>query len=580
MKFNKLVTRALNYALYLDLISYAGIRLALRSCDSGLFDLWGDQLIRQTIEELGEPRYRIFKEFKGIRKDGVRDFRNMYIGSPLTQLIEAHLLTKMVDEPSFNQPSSTYSYKWPNHKRSGRLYEYFFNGYREREAAIEERLLRRNQSAAVITDVHSFYPSIDMVVLKTKVESRLAEGKYMSGSERLYVKSILSSYEALDCGLPIGPALSHRFADIYLEDVDEQLNGMYPDGYFRYVDDIVIVCDYAERNQVRNDIENVLDKSNLRLNTDKTDIVHREVWEEIARGRQQWRRAERFGGLIGQLRIQFLVRPEMYGDTRKMFLDHGFRLPMQRLRSVARMGGFRGYLYFLLGGRPLRKVFGDFWRKPHELIAQAIIIRDGFVEYASYLAQRDQNITGMARRWFVQECKYVVNRLLYLMSPEDVERTCRELVEIPELFQARLVLRSLLTRDYTDAATIPGWGVRTLGELAWEDVSEGGTVDWEQLDGPEARDGAAILTLYGTTQPTEGWRRRGRSREDIALMDFCSGREPLEREFTDFSYYDEMRSLQLGSDRSDIDNLLSYRFDDEEDVILSGLMLGHGTYVS
>jgi hypothetical protein len=131
---------------------------------------------------------------------------------------------------------------------------------------------------------------------------------------------------------------------------------------------------------------------------------------------------------------------------------------------------------------------------------------------------------------------------------------------------------------------MPGAASRTVGELCSElhlkipAISQGRRQTVQQL-GPVYRDSVAALSLFGVYQPGAD-EIASMDLRDKAYLKFCTGDSAAGREFSDFSYIDEIRSLQLGFGRADLDRIISTRFNDSEDVILEALLLGGSQYAS
>lgn len=88
-------------------------------------------------------------------------------------------------------------------------------------------------------DIHKFYPSIDHDILKIILRKKIKDKKLL-----FILDGIIDSAD----GVPIGNYLSQFFANLYLTEFDhfikEVLKIKY---YFRYCDDIVILCNRKEK---------------------------------------------------------------------------------------------------------------------------------------------------------------------------------------------------------------------------------------------------------------------------------------------------------------------------------------------
>lgn len=85
-------------------------------------------------------------------------------------------------------------------------------------------------------DVKKFYPSIDKSIMKNVVRKKI------KCTDTLWlIDDIIDS----NCnGLPIGNYISQYLGNLYLSEIDHKLKeGIRVKHYFRYCDDIIILCD-------------------------------------------------------------------------------------------------------------------------------------------------------------------------------------------------------------------------------------------------------------------------------------------------------------------------------------------------
>ena len=78
----------------------------------------------------------------------------------------------------------------------------------------------------------------------------------------------------------IGPDVSHLMADLSLQRLDQDASGLFT-GYFRYVDDVVVVCDQADVDRVVDLMQHIAVNAGFQLNRDRTAIATAEVWSEF-----------------------------------------------------------------------------------------------------------------------------------------------------------------------------------------------------------------------------------------------------------------------------------------------------------
>ena len=108
-------------------------------------------------------------------------------------------------------------------------------------------------------DITKFYPSIDHSIMKQIIRKKIKDAKLLA-----LLDGIIDSAP----GMPIGNYLSQFLANLYLSYFDHWLKEVKRvKYYYRYADDLVILCDNKEAlHQLRTDIDNYLSGNlNLRL---------------------------------------------------------------------------------------------------------------------------------------------------------------------------------------------------------------------------------------------------------------------------------------------------------------------------
>lgn len=128
----------------------------------------------------------------------------------------------------------------------------------------------------VSTDISSYFENIDLDELRNKIinhiDGRDAEAKKII--DFLYEKFLVpwSSGRIKNFGLPQGPTASTFLGDIYLDNVDREMEE--EQGYFRYMDDIRIFCktEMGAKVALVNLIK-ALRKYKLNINAKKTRIL-------------------------------------------------------------------------------------------------------------------------------------------------------------------------------------------------------------------------------------------------------------------------------------------------------------------
>lgn len=109
----------------------------------------------------------------------------------------------------------------------------------------------------VKVDIRRFYSSIDHTILLKKVYKKIRKKETLA-----FLKSAISTatvpegtkltdISPNEKGVPEGLSISNILADIYLADMKPILQQQYDIAYFRYVDDILILCDRNDAEAIK-----------------------------------------------------------------------------------------------------------------------------------------------------------------------------------------------------------------------------------------------------------------------------------------------------------------------------------------
>lgn len=237
--------RTLNYLRAEHLPSYVALRMLLESTARDKFDSIMDAILVQSVIRRHD-RLLELRRFKS-REGEKSEYRKYYIPSPTSALADSYALAALHACGILKRSPEVFSYRPPSDKGYGRNFEHFAEGYAERNSSISLALSKSRDFVAIVTDIKSFYPSIDGNKVLAYLHSQ-AEAVTMSDRQK---KIVFSSAERAVCsengGLRIGMEMSHALASLYLSEMDQKLRLEFPGRYFRYVDDIVMV---VPRSQV------------------------------------------------------------------------------------------------------------------------------------------------------------------------------------------------------------------------------------------------------------------------------------------------------------------------------------------
>jgi retron-type reverse transcriptase len=141
-------------------------------------------------------------------------------------------------------------------------------------------ILNKETGGIIKIDLKGFYDSINQQILFDKIKTKIKSDffllliekaitnptvpkKYAKGDKDVY-------YQYL--GIPQGLAISNILANIYLNDFDNRISQQC-EYYYRYVDDILLICNENKSKDLYTKIKNDLQRIGLNLNSEKTKTL-------------------------------------------------------------------------------------------------------------------------------------------------------------------------------------------------------------------------------------------------------------------------------------------------------------------
>jgi hypothetical protein len=582
MDFETLAARALNASRTIHKPTYAGLRILVPSLakNKAAFKSF---LARRCLSR-ASWRYISFEIVKEASKNKAPTYRNCITGSPLTTLAEAHVLDLMAGQAAFAVPPCAYSYLWPDGGMSGRSFEHFIDGYERRNVRVAELLSTSPGHVAVVTDIKSFYPSVDRQRLREKVAARAGQiqNQAVSGPIRKFTEALLSQ-PVPRAGIPIGPDLSHALGHLALESVDRAMMEKYGERYLRYVDDVIIVCPKSEAADALANLRQALAAEGLTLNEEKEDQVERATWERECVSFSTPVDGDSFESLLEDITVFLIFSPQSADALHKRFRDEGFSLPISRLRSLARSKRYRAHFRGRLSGiRGLWAWMKSWFATEASLVEKARSLRRRLLAEAGRLAEGQPPSTPMRRRWYAQQRRYVLNRLLYLLPPQEMPRLLPVTPDIDEFVESRVVMEALRSGDATNLLKYPGRVVSTFCQL-WPEhhLATRPQISWPKTGSRADAESATHLGLFLSVIPPKTYLR---SLEETLpgysiLIDICATGAPDRGKIERLSFLDELDLLYSTIPHEELVGLVASRFDELEDVGLEGLHLGGGGYL-
>lgn len=575
-----LLIRALNATRQSYFPTYVGLRLIAKQLPS----VENSYLRRAVVRRLSVGdrwSFRRFDYFKAMAKSGGQDlpeYRSCLAPSPFTAFAEALILAQLASIPSFAAPARAYSYLWPKSEWSGSSYEFFAEGYKRRNIEVAAAL-KRPGTVAVVTDLKGFYPSIRRDRVMNEMGSRLRSQDHGDGLAADAIENFyLQLFDAGNGGLPIGPASAHVLGHLALADVDRDLTSTYGVSYFRYVDDIIVVCDTADAEATKKRIADCVNSQGYVLNEDKSVLMSAEEWNssvlrlDVAGG-------DDFRRYTQDLAAYLALHPDRGSELGTLLSEAGLSIPIQRLLSLSSYSRFRYFLGRRKAPGGLPHALGMVFARNADFVERAVRLKQDYEQSLDGLLQDRSAKSPELRRWHVQRIRRVVNTLFYLRRFSEWKSNLGVFDDFPELIEQRSLAIALSTGTVNPILPYFPRGPVAFAEL-WSEHGQGPAAinSAANLATAAATDSLATLCLTGTMRPISVPVAEQGDR--VRLLQVVKSRETLVRSNPDLSYEDEFESLCLGVSHEMISTLTRTRYALGEGTSLDVLSLLSSEYRS
>jgi hypothetical protein len=575
-----LLIRALNSTRQTYFPSYVGLRLIGDQLPPGEND-YLQRLIRRRLTAGDAWRFKRFDLYKGSVPSPHRVehvYRDCLAPSPLTAIAESLVLAMLAANPAFAISPRVYSYHWPRSDRSGSSYDFFANGYKQRNIDIAAALAQSNQ-VAVITDLKSFYPSVRNEQVASALKFRLDKS---DPQNKLSGDAILGFYSQLlnagGNGIPIGPASAHVLGHLVLQNADKELTQKYGERYFRYVDDMVVVCNEDEATSVKRDIQSCIEQHGFSLNTDKTVVINGAEWHHNLL-RADVSDKDSFRNFSSDLTVYLAFHPDRADSLKKMLAESGLSIPVDKLLALSSYSRFRYFLGRRKARFGLSHAFRLVFAKNETFLERGLRLKNMYESSLSAIVEAPAETSPNMRRWQIQRARRVMNSLFYLRSFGEWNSQRGNFDALPELVEQRALADALSSGIVNPILPFYGRGAAAFSEL-WAEHGHGDTA-LLQADSTLSScelDGLITLRLYGTI-PADSTQDLG-NRNDARLLRILNQVAPIARTNPDLSFEDEFESLRLGSSDQEISKLARTRYALSEGTVLEALSLHSSEYRS
>jgi hypothetical protein len=143
----------------------------------------------------------------------------------------------------------------------------------------------------------------------------------------------------------------------------------------------------------------------------------------------------------------------------------------------------------------------------------------------------------------------------------------------PEFAETVALLKLLQDGDCSELLEMPGAAVSAAAAILRASGSRDRRVFLPETLSEAAMHSAGVLLLYGVAEIQPALIQPPAT-DAAAFLSFCAGKAPQRRERTDFSYLDEIRSLQLNRTAEERFQMLESRFSENEAVAFEALEIG------
>ncbi|MBM2882821.1 RNA-directed DNA polymerase [Chromobacterium amazonense] len=503
MRPQQLALRATNQYRTRDIMAYLGLRYYFAN-QCARRDLWADEVATHLVMSRSCGAYFQSRHFKDVRVDGQIVHRDIFLPGPNESFAEAALLAECSRYAAFRSPEFVFSYRLSEGEDTQGVYKPYFSGLQERQQKIAAACKAGADQVVRYTDIKRFYPSISGT-LATEAWQKACDAAQLAPRFRELGLKLLSDYalagkkSAHGNGLLTGPMLSHLIANLVLRNVDDVMSASFPNRYFRYVDDVVLVGSQAEVKRGRAQLAVLLNECELDLHDADTGKDF-----ELATG--DWMAgADDFSGDISQSWMflardlkQFLISQSSSRATLSaMFAAEGFRIPLPDYSVEVSDARYRDRFFDQLRRYPwlLRKIFRQ--TTPSMLISTARLLRSRYIESLNEVLAIGHDADGYARKRAIPKIRYLAGRLLYLAKPEDLPVIAERLRPYTELNMLAEVMHTVGTRDITRLLRMGGNAAQSAAQ-ALKLTPDKITCHVQSWDSAE-RQGLAVLRANGIT---------------------------------------------------------------------------------
>jgi len=539
MKPGMLSTRAINQYRSRDVIPYLGLRYYLEST-CARSDQWASEVAVHLTHTNSSPAYFEAHHFKEVKDKGGVLHRSIFLPGPDEALAESVLLAECSKYNVFEPPPCVYSYRLAKSGDWSGIFEPYFNGFRQRHRDVANSCKAIDKGAVVYTDIKRFYPTIrsDQAlkawsdsVLNTDIPEQLSE----LGHKLLEAHARECDATKSGHGLLTGPMFSHLIANQLLRPVDEVMSQIFPNRYFRYVDDVILVGAPGEVTDGIKRLGQLLSNLHLELHdedAEKTFSVEATAW---LKGENDFDESDGRDWMmfVGDLRRFLVAKPGEHIQLASALSSEGFNIPLPNyLAAASEAGPMQRLADFLKryrwAGRSIKQI-SITW-----LVGYAKALRIVFLDRLTRLLQIGPEVRGYDRKRLIPKLRYFGGRMLYLGTPEMQIDCAQGLSQFPELHLLATVLKAVATRDVSRLLPLGSNAVQSAAQVLRlsPDPVRYSAVAWEKAE----LQGISILKINGvrispdSSVPAQADSLSRFSTNNAAMFELMKDGDPYVRE--------------------------------------------------
>jgi hypothetical protein len=438
---NSIALKSLNQYRKRDILAYLSLRYYLEPLSSRT-DQWAQEVAVRLASKRNSSKLLKVKHFKGWSGEAPQ-YRDIYILSPNDIIAESALISQCSKYEEFKSNSSVYSYLINSDSRS--VFKHYTSGLKKRYNSIQTACKKIGNEEIVYVDIKSFYPSIQLSRIKgVWVEQCLKTDlpkKYVNLGLSLIAKFEDEQNNLEVPGLLIGPMYSHLLANLYLKRLDDIMQKTTDNRYWRYVDDIVMVGSKKEVDEFINDLRAELKNLGLELhNETKYFRLKAEDWLN-SENPVSSDLSKKWPNLIGDIKKLAIYNPEKIEELRKNLDNLQVRLEVLGYSRETKSKSLSSNLY-----KWIQQTLHINEVTPTSITSKIEKLRSDYISlFEQCLNQKEGN--ELDKKGRITRLKYLVGRLIYLGTNEQLGYLAESIKNIFELYLQFEIINAVLTED-------------------------------------------------------------------------------------------------------------------------------------